>query len=76
MVGPAGYVSLEDGESGVLIQRAVQRQGEFHSVVEMGGTGPVENQTNLVTEVPIRGFWRHYCEMMGFNTKQVRSAAE
>ena len=66
MVGPAGMISLEDGESGVLIQRAVQRQGEFHSTIEMGGVGPVENQTNLVTEVPIRGFWRHYCEMMGF----------
>jgi anthranilate 1,2-dioxygenase large subunit len=76
MVGPAGMISLEDGESGVLIQRAVQRQGEFHSTIEMGGVGPVENQTNLVTEVPIRGFWRHYCEMMGFNTKRVRSAAE
>ena len=76
MVGPAGMISLEDGESGVLIQRAVRRQGEFHSTIEMGGVGPVENQTNLVTEVPIRGFWRNYCEMMGFNTKQIRSAAE
>ena len=76
IAGPAGLVSMEDGESGVLIQRAIRRQGEFHSVVEMGGVGDVTDQTNLVTEVPIHGFWRFYCEIMGFNQSRARSAAE
>ena len=66
IAGPGGMVSMEDGESGVLIQRAIRRQGEFHSVVEMGGTGPVEDQDHQVSEMPIRGFWRFYCEIMGF----------
>ena len=39
MIGPGGLVSMEDGESGVSIQRAVAALGDGHSVIEMGGTG-------------------------------------
>ena len=73
MVGPAGLISLEDGESGVLIQRAIRRQGEYHSIIAMGGTGPIEDQNHQVSEVPIRGFWKNYCAFMGYAP---RAAAE
>lgn len=63
--GPAGFVSMEDGEAVELIHRAIVREADTHSVVEYGGRGPIVDQDNLVTEVPIRGFWSHYCELMG-----------
>ena len=65
-MGPGGCISLEDSESGVLIQRAVRRQGEEYSVIEMGGKGPIENQDSMMTEVAVRGFWRYYAYMMGY----------
>ena len=67
MIGPGGLVSMEDGESGVSIQRAVAALGDGHSVIEMGGTGPIPaQQDHVLTEVPVRGFWKHYCELMGY----------
>ena len=64
LVGPGGLISMEDGESGVGIQRAIRRERNDHSVIEMGGIGAVEEQDHLVTEVPVRGFWRNYHLLM------------
>ena len=66
MVGPAGLVSMEDGEVGRLVQLGIRSEREFHSVIEMGGTGPIKNQDTPLTEVPVRGFWKNYCELMGY----------
>ena len=67
MIGPGGLVAMEDGESGILIQRAVGALGDGHSVIEMGGTGAIsDHQDHVLTEVPVRGFWQHYCELMGY----------
>jgi anthranilate 1,2-dioxygenase large subunit len=65
LAGPAGLVSMEDGEAVELVHRAIVRDGHVNSVVEFGGKGDVKNQDNLVTDVPIRGFWKHYCKLMG-----------
>jgi anthranilate 1,2-dioxygenase large subunit len=65
LAGPAGLVSMEDGEAVEIVHRAIVRDGDSHSVVEFGGKGPVKDQENLVTDVPIRGFWLHYCKLMG-----------
>ena len=69
LVGPAGLVSVEDGEAGAAIQRVIQGGSGRHSVIEMGGTGAIEDQENLITEVPVRGFWRYYCHLMEYRTK-------
>ena len=66
LVGPAGLVSMEDGEAGVLVQKSLRAGGHTHSVIEMGGTGAIEDQDTILTEVPVRGFWRYYCSLMGF----------
>ena len=76
LVGPAGLISLEDGEAGVLIQRAIRRQREHHSLIAMGGTGPIESQDHLVTEVPVRAFWKTYCDLMGISPEAQAAAAE
>jgi anthranilate 1,2-dioxygenase large subunit len=68
LAGPAGLVSMEDGEAVELVHRAIVRDGEKHSVVEFGGRGAIVDQENLVTDVPMRGFWIHYCKLMGIAT--------
>jgi anthranilate 1,2-dioxygenase large subunit len=65
LVGPAGYISMEDGEAAELVQSAVERHGQGHSVIEMGGRGAIEDLDYLVSEVPMRGLWRRYAELMG-----------
>ncbi|WP_284945899.1 Rieske 2Fe-2S domain-containing protein [Acidisoma cladoniae] len=68
LAGPAGLVSMEDGEAVELVHRAIVRDTDKHSVVAFGGVGAVKDQENLVTDVPMRGFWIHYCKLMGIET--------
>jgi anthranilate 1,2-dioxygenase large subunit len=63
-VGPAGYISLEDGEAGRLVQTGTHATSEAFSVVQMGGRGPIEDQDTAATEVCVRGFWKRYHELM------------
>jgi anthranilate 1,2-dioxygenase large subunit len=65
MVGPAGLISMEDGEAIELVQRATAREPGAAGVVEMGGVGAMGNLDTRVNEVPIRGFWSYYSELMG-----------
>jgi len=66
LVGPAGYVSMEDGAVGGFVQRAIkggEAEGE-HSIIEMGGFDHASQDTRA-TEASIRGFWHAYRGMMG-----------
>ena len=65
-LGPAGYVALEDSESGVLIQRAARGQGKAYSSMGYGGTGSIDSVDHVLSEVGVRGFWRYYCYLMGY----------
>src|SRR2546421_2591157 len=65
LVGPAGFVSMEDGEAIEVVQKATRSAGEACAVIEMGGRGPVKDETHRVTESPIRGFWSYWAELMG-----------
>jgi anthranilate 1,2-dioxygenase large subunit len=65
MIGPAGYISLEDGEALRLVQEGIRAKPDGHAVVEMGGTGPIVDTDYLSQEISIRGFWQHYVGMMG-----------
>jgi phenylpropionate dioxygenase-like ring-hydroxylating dioxygenase large terminal subunit len=64
LVGPAGFISLEDGCIGGFVQRAAVTAAEAEALVEMGGRG-VETQATRATEVAVRGFWKRYRGMMG-----------
>jgi anthranilate 1,2-dioxygenase large subunit len=66
LVGPAGFISLEDGHAIELVQQAIVRDKEACSFIEFGGRD-VASQDNLVTETAIRGFWQYYRRLMGFN---------
>ena len=39
LVGPAGYVSMEDGAVGGFVQRGIAAAADELSVIEMGGAG-------------------------------------
>jgi anthranilate 1,2-dioxygenase large subunit len=65
MVGPAGFISMEDGEALELVQRATAPDQQACAVVEMGGTGPIVDLDTRVNEIPIRGMWSYYSQLMG-----------
>jgi Ring hydroxylating alpha subunit (catalytic domain) len=64
LVGPAGYVSMEDGCVGGFVQRGAAAAGDHVSVVNMGGEG-AESQETRATEASVRGFWKAYRRYMG-----------
>ena len=64
LVGPAGYVSMEDGAVGNFVQRAIAGSEDEHSVIEMGGFDHRSDNTRT-TEASIRGFWHAYRPLMG-----------
>src|SRR6185436_12589172 len=65
LVGPAGFVSMEDGEAIEVIQRATASAGDASAVIEMGAGGAIKDIAHRVTETPIRGFWSYWAELMG-----------
>ena len=69
MVGPAGLISMEDGEAIEIVYRAVVGENDACSVIEMGGRGPISNLEHRINDVPVRGFWSYYAELMGFEPK-------
>ena len=70
LVGPAGYISMEDTEATELVQRGTVRDGDKTSVIEMSRSAPDEQGT-LITESLIRRFWVGYQALMGFETPAV-----
>ena len=66
LIGPAGYISLEDGEALRLVQEGAKARLGDHSVLEMGGVGEIQDTDYLSQEISIRGFWKHYHRVMGF----------
>jgi anthranilate 1,2-dioxygenase large subunit/terephthalate 1,2-dioxygenase oxygenase component alpha subunit len=64
LVGPAGYVSMEDGCVGGFVQRGAAAAAGELSVVNMGGEG-AESQETRATEASVRGFWKAYRRHMG-----------
>lgn len=63
LVGPAGYVSMEDGAVGGFVQRGIRAAGELDAVMELGGHDTA-SQDFRATESSIRGFWRAYRSFM------------
>ncbi|HXE16311.1 MAG TPA: Rieske 2Fe-2S domain-containing protein [Stellaceae bacterium] len=64
LVGPGGYISMEDGAVVNFVQRTLPGGVGEASIVEMGGSG-TSSQDTRVTESAVRGFWRVYRERMG-----------
>lgn len=65
LVGPAGLVSMEDGEAIEIAHRASRPERDGTTVIELGGAGIISDRDYRVTDVPLRGFWSYYAELMG-----------
>lgn len=63
LVGPAGYISMEDTEATELVQAGIVRDGAATSVIEMAKSANDQEDT-LISEGLIRSFWRAYEKMM------------
>jgi anthranilate 1,2-dioxygenase large subunit len=64
LIGPAGYISMEDGCVGGFVQRALQYNDDGTGIVMMGGH-EAESQPFRASEAAIRGFWKQYRALMG-----------
>jgi anthranilate 1,2-dioxygenase large subunit/terephthalate 1,2-dioxygenase oxygenase component alpha subunit len=65
LVGPAGFVSMEDGCATGFVQRGIASAADKVSVVEMGGRSTASQKTRA-TEAAVRGFWKAYRHHMGY----------
>ncbi|MEA2976310.1 MAG: anthranilate 1,2-dioxygenase large subunit [Alphaproteobacteria bacterium] len=64
LIGPAGYISMEDGAVGGFVQRGVASAAGESAIVEMGGDSTSSEDTRA-TEASVRGFWKAYRGYMG-----------
>jgi len=65
LVGPAGYISMEDGAATGFVQRGVAGSPERASVIEMGGA-TIGSGDSRITETAVRGLWkawRHHMQL-------------
>ena len=67
LIGPAGYVSIDDGVIGEYVQRGVGGTGvDANAVMEMGGSAVASSRGSRATEATLRGFWTGYRALMGY----------
>jgi anthranilate 1,2-dioxygenase large subunit/terephthalate 1,2-dioxygenase oxygenase component alpha subunit len=64
LVGPAGFISMEDGAVGGFVQRGIAGAHDHQAVVEMGGEDTSSAEGRAV-ENSVRGFWKAYRTHMG-----------
>lgn len=64
LIGPSGFVSMEDGAVGGFVQRGIHCAGNETSVVQMGGEDTASADYRI-TETSVRGFWQAYRNYMG-----------
>ena len=64
LIGPAGYIAMEDGFVGGFVQRALHYNDDGAGIVMMGGH-EADSQPFKTSEASIRGFWKHYRMLMG-----------
>jgi anthranilate 1,2-dioxygenase large subunit/terephthalate 1,2-dioxygenase oxygenase component alpha subunit len=65
LVGPAGYISMEDGAATGFVQRGVAGAPDRASVIEMGGAG-ISSGDSRISETAVRGLWQTWRRHMGF----------
>ena len=63
LVGPAGYISMEDGAATGFVQRGIAGSPERASVIEMGGS-TVGTGDSRNTETAVRGLWKAWRQYM------------
>ena len=57
LVGPAGFISMEDGAVGGFVQRGIAGAHDEQAIIEMGGDATTSSE-GRATEASVRGFWK------------------
>jgi salicylate 5-hydroxylase large subunit len=65
LMGPSGYVSIDDSEVMAFAQRGVRAAPDATAVIELGESGWREEEEHGVTESEIRAFYDYYRKVMG-----------
>jgi len=65
LMGPAGFVSIDDSEVMAFAQRGIAAAPEKAAVIELDGKGWNEEEHHMVTESMIRAFYDGYRKLMG-----------
>ncbi len=47
------------------VPEATRLDPDRNSVIELGGAGVIFDRDYRVTDVPVRGFWSYYAELLG-----------
>ena len=64
LIGPAGYISMEDGMIGGLVQRGVRGDSDKAAVLELDGDSIETIVNSRASECGVRGFYTAYRELM------------
>ena len=64
LVGPAGYISMEDGCVGGFVQRGIAGAQDRRRSWRWAAARPQSSESR-VTEASVRGFWKAYRSNMG-----------
>jgi len=65
LMGPAGFLGLEDNEAMKFVQEGVRRTTSDRNVI-MLDAGEIGTARTLISESAIRGMYRYYRSVMGF----------
>jgi anthranilate 1,2-dioxygenase large subunit len=68
LVGPGGYISMEDGYATEIVQQGIVHDRSGGSFMELGGTG-TGSAENLITEASLRAFWTYYNTVMDIDVQ-------
>src|SRR5207302_3465838 len=69
LIGPSGFISMEDGAATGFVQRGIRGAEDEQSVVEMGGSG-TSSEESRVSEAAVRGFWKAYRRHMDMRRRR------
>ena len=62
LMGPSGFLGLEDNEAIKFLQEGVRRSPSDRGVLKLGGK--TEGTGGIISESAIRSMYRHYREVM------------
>ena len=65
LMGPAGFLGLEDNEAMKFVQEGVRRSSTDLNVIKLD-EGKIGTASSLISEASIRGMYQYYRSVMGF----------
>jgi len=64
LMGPAGFVSIDDSEVMAFTQRGIEAAPDASGIIEMDGRGWKAEELHAITESEIRAFYDYYRKVM------------